>query len=373
VKLRLLVVSHPCVTPANQELFARVERRTGWDLAIVVPKRWKNEYGTQAAERWPSFGGSIIPVPVVLAGNIPLHVYAGGLRRRVERWRPDAVFVHHEPYGLATFQAFRAARRIGVPAGFYSAQNLLKKYPWPIRRLERMVHSSAAFALPVSEEVADVLRAKGYRGPLEVLPLGVDTSAFVGLDGRPPARPFTLGYVGRLADEKGVDTLLEALALLNDTDARCLIAGDGPARPSLEDLAGRLGVSDRVEWAGYVPHDEIPRAYAAMDVAVIPSRTVPSWKEQFGRVVLEALAAETPVIVSDSGELPRLTARTGGGWTFPEGDPDALAGRLRRLLYDRPAIESAAAIGAATVRREYDLDVIADRFAAAVENSRGPA
>jgi glycosyltransferase involved in cell wall biosynthesis len=372
VKLRLLCVSHPCVTPANQEFFARVERRTGWDLAIVVPKRWKNEYGTQAAERWPAFGGSIIPVPVVLAGNIPLHFYAGGLTRQIRRWRPDALFMHHEPYGLATFQAFRTARRMGIPAGFYSAQNLLKTYPWPIRRLERTVHSTAAFALPVSEEVADVLRAKGYRGPLQVLPLGVDTSAFAAVNGGPPDRPFTLGYVGRLADEKGVDTLLEALALLRDTDARCVIAGDGPARTTLEELAGRLGVSDRVEWTGYVPHDEVPRAYAAMDMAVIPSRTVPSWKEQFGRVVLEALATETPVIVSDSGELPRLTARTGGGWTFPEGDPEALAGRVRELLTDRPAIQRAAAAGAANVRREYDLDVIADRFAAAVENSRGP-
>src|SRR5207248_3451573 len=97
-------------------------------------------------------------------------------------------------------------------------------------------------------------------------------------------------------------------------DVTAVIVGDGPNRAEYERYAQELGLNGRVHWEGYVSHTEIPTVYSRFDALVVPSRAP---LEQFGRVVVEALAANVPVIASDAGELPRLMAKTGGGWLFP--------------------------------------------------------
>jgi L-malate glycosyltransferase len=365
--MRLAVVSHPCITPVNQDFYARVQAQTGWDITILLPRRWKNDYGRQRAERWPAFRGDLVALPVALAGNIPLHVYVARLRRRLRALRPDVVYVHHEPYAAATFQMLRAARGLdGTAIGFYSAQNLNKHYRWPVSGWERSVYSRADFALPVSNQVAGVLQAKGYRGQIEVLPLPIDTESFTPVAVN--SRPFTAGYVGRLAEEKGVDTLLEAMAMLEGEDTRLLVVGEGPARGALTARASELGLGQRVTWAGYVAHDTVPHVYRDMDVLVVPSKTVPSWKEQFGRVVIEALASGVPVIASDSGELPTLMHDTGGGWTFREGDSRQLAELLDAARTgSREDPRAMGARGRQAVARMFDVERVAQRFVSVCE------
>jgi glycosyltransferase involved in cell wall biosynthesis len=220
----------------------------------------------------------------------------------------------------------------------------------------------------VSETVASVLRRKGYDGHLRVLPLGVDTARLqpAGVD---PGRPFTVGYVGRLAEEKGVDLLLRALAILGDRGPLTLIAGDGPAAGDLRQLSRLLGIDGRVEWPGYVDHGSVADLYRRLDLLAVPSRTVPSWIEQFGRVVIEALACEVPVVASDSGELPQLIAQTGGGWTFPEDDADALARTIAAAAEAPAERRRRGAAGRRMVLQRYDLDAVASSFAETVEEA----
>ena len=149
-------------------------------------------------------------MPVVFSGSVPFHAYRARLKRIVARERPQAIYVHHEPYGVATFQAFLASRQFAdIPIGFYSAQNILKRYPWPISRFERYVYARASFAFPVSANVAAVLRRKGYRGGYAVLPLGIDTGLYrpdpAELSHNGAEHPLTVGYVG----SHGVDLLTE--------------------------------------------------------------------------------------------------------------------------------------------------------------------
>ncbi len=187
--MKLLVISHACITPANQDLFARVQRLTGWDLTLVLPRAWKSEYGRRRAELLAGFEAKLRPLPVALNGNILLHFYLASLSRLFSEERPDVIYVQHDPEGLATMQAFRANRRsVRVPIGFKSSESILKRYPWPIRRGERSVYRDAAFALPVARPAAEVLREKGYHGSLEVIPFGVDLSLYRAADGDRPSR-----------------------------------------------------------------------------------------------------------------------------------------------------------------------------------------
>ena len=145
--MKILVVSHSCATPVNQHLYAEVERLTGWDITLVVPSNWKTEYGkTVGGERWPSFKGRIIPVPVWRSGNIILHAYKTRFGRLIKQIRPDAIYVNHEPDAVATAQVFRANQAtLRCPIGFYSCQNLNKRYPIPFRWTESMVLRRSSF------------------------------------------------------------------------------------------------------------------------------------------------------------------------------------------------------------------------------------
>jgi glycosyltransferase involved in cell wall biosynthesis len=371
--VKLVVVSHPCARPENQEFFCDVERVSGWDLTIVTPQRWRSDYGWHRAERHPELRGELIPLPVLLAGNIPGHVYRRRLSSLLKDRRPDSVYVHHEPYALATIQTCFSARALGeVPVGFYSAQNILKRHRWPIGAGERWVFRRAGFALPISSSVAEVLRAKGYEGRLEVLPLGIRPGGRHASGKGDPASSeadrdtFTLGYVGRLSKEKGVDLIIDALGRLPGPRFRAVIVGDGPEREALQRRASELGLAGRVEWRGYVPHADQTEKYRGVDLVLVPSRTMPNWKEQFGRVVLEALSSGKPVLTSDSGELPNLVSQTGGGTTFPEDDLTTLVSRIEQVDAEPESLARWASRGHEAVERLFDSQVLAGRFCEAV-------
>ena len=372
--MKLLVVHPFAVVPTRQDFYARVQGITDWELTIVTPNRWKTDFGeTIRARRSPAYHGSLVALPVVLAGHIPLHAYVARLAPLVRRERPDVVYVYHEPYGVATFQAFLASSRAGLPSlGFYSSQNIAKRYPWPFSAGERFVYRRATFAIAPASGAADVLREKGYAGPVEVIQFGIDPDIFHP-DGpldegglRSGTDTLTIGYVGRLVPEKGVETLLEALALLPARNFKAIIAGTGPSERALKRRTAQLGLVDRVTWGGYVPYEETPSVYRGIDVLVLPSRTAARWKEQFGRVVIEAVACGACVAAADSGELPRVIAATHGGWTFPEGDPEALAGRLERLQASPSELAECRRRGHATVLERFHIDVVARRFANAL-------
>ena len=306
------------------------------------------------------------PVPVALNGNIPLHFYLTSFARLFSDERPDVIYVQHDPHGLATMQAFRANRRsVRVPIGFKNDQNILKRYPWPIPRGERSVYRDAAFALVVAPPMAEVLRSKGYRGPIDVIPHSLDLSLYRPMPRPGPREDLVVGYMGRLVPEKGVDTLIQALARTPER-IRALIVGSGPSEGDLRSLAADAGVADRVEWRGYVDHPSAPQAYAEMDVLAVPSKTTAGWREQFGRVVIEALACGVPVCSSDSGEPPALIAQTDGGWTFAEGDAAELAERFRWLDANRDQLRVRAESGLDGVRRLFSADAVAESFAGTI-------
>jgi glycosyltransferase involved in cell wall biosynthesis len=137
--------------------------------------------------------------------------------------------------------------------------------------------------------------------------------------------------VGRLVEEKGVDLLLEALAGLEGM-WRAYVLGSGPANGALQAQAQRLGLADRVSFDGWIPSAQMPAYYRQLDVLVLPSRTRPNWKEQFGRALVEAMACGVPVVGSDCGEIPNVIGDA--GLIFPEGQVAALREHLAQLLHD---------------------------------------
>jgi glycosyltransferase involved in cell wall biosynthesis len=379
--VKLLVVSHSCATTVNQAFFADVEAETEWSVTLLIPSRWKTAYGDlDTSLRWPSFRGKIRRENVFRPGDIPKHTYRSTLISLLREEKPDAIYVHHEPYGFATIQVYLAnAVSIRRPIGFYSCQNIMKNYPVVFQQMERWVFHNSHFAFPITQGVLDVLRAKGYRNAAEILPFPIDPVLY-----RPWASEaaeirarlgigserIVLGFIGRLVEEKGLRVLIAALKELPDLPWELLLIGEGPYEIELRQQIESLGQqAPRVRFIGYVPHTETPHWLSLLDMLVLPSETRPNWKEQFGRVLVEAMACGTPVIGSDSGEIPNVISGTGGGLIFHEGDPSALAQTIRRIICTPGLRAKLGEQGRQSVSRLYDPQALVRRFATIVQNA----
>jgi glycosyltransferase involved in cell wall biosynthesis len=263
--------------------------------------------------------------------------------------QPDIIHIDEEPYNVVAWQATRLARRVGARSLFFTWQNLTRRYPPPFRWCERYVYRHAAYAIAGNHAAVEVLRRKGYAGSLCVIPqFGVDPALYGAA--QPPDGVFVIGYVGRMVEEKGVADLLRAAAKL-DGNWHLRLLGAGPALEGFLDLAHILGISDRVQVTDQIPSPQVPSYLTHLHALVLPSHSCPNWKEQFGRVLTEAMASGVPVLGSDSGEVPNVIGDA--GLIFAEGDVEALRQHLATLMADVALWRELAARGRARVRDRF--------------------
>jgi glycosyltransferase involved in cell wall biosynthesis len=230
------------------------------------------------------------------------------------------------------------------------------------RRLDSRTARRCAALVAVSEDTRRAYLRQGYPDRIEVVYNGIelDGAAAPGTLrselGLPNGAPL-LGQVARLCDVKGQRELIEALAEL--PDARLVLFGrdhehGGAFRAGLERDAERLGVRDRVVFAGH--REDAPRLLGELDLFVLPS-----WTEGLPLVVLEAMARRRAVVATTVGGTPEVVEDGETGILVPPRDPKALAGAIRELLGDP---ERRQRMGEAGYRRA------AERFSAGAMTRR---
>ncbi len=330
--MRVLMISKACVTGTYQRKLEELARLPDVELSLVVPPYWRDGRTILPLEKAYTSGYDMHVLPMVFNGHFHVHFYRG-LGRLVPELQPHVVHIDEEPYNLATFQAMRLAKRHKAKVLFFTWQNLKRRYPFPFSWFERYNLRHADCAIAGSQEAASLLREKGYQRPVYVVPqFGVDPEVYrkqVPASQRQPG--LVIGYVGRLVEEKGVQILLRAVAGLRG-EWQLRVIGNGPYRVALEALCEELSIEERVVMEPWVPSGEMPRKLSGLDVLVLPSLTRSNWKEQFGRVLVEAMACQVPVVGSSSGEIPNVIGDA--GMVFPEGDYDALRETLSLLMGD---------------------------------------
>ncbi|HWG52675.1 MAG TPA: glycosyltransferase [Gemmatimonadaceae bacterium] len=179
-----------------------------------------------------------------------------------------------------------------------------------------------------------------------------------------PANQFTLGQVGRLSREKGPDILVSALARAMTQDLHLSLLGDGPERAALMALASRLGVSERIRWHGPVPNASA--TFTAFDGLVLSSRT-----EGVPIVLLEAMAAGTPIVASRVGGVPDMLSDA-EALLVPPDDSAALASALDALRADPAAAAARATAARARLEREFALEPWLRRYEALYRSLTDP-
>jgi glycosyltransferase involved in cell wall biosynthesis len=264
----------------------------------------------------------------------------------------DVMHLHSSTAGAVGRLALLAIPRMRRPACVFTPH----AWSWWVggpaafgyQMLERQIAPIADAIIAVSDDAAQIgRRILGRRsGRIRVIPNGVDVAHF-SPDGpavdRDPQRPLVV-CVGRLTEVKGFDLAVRAIAELG-RPVRLRIVGEGPQETELRRLAGRLGVAADVEFAGY--RSDPVEEYRAADVVLVPSR-----RDAFSLVLLEAMATGKPIIAT---RVCGASALEGAGVLVDTIDVSGIASTLRELLDAPGRREALAAAARRRALADYDL------------------
>jgi glycosyltransferase involved in cell wall biosynthesis len=380
--MRILVASHSYIVDLNCEklrMLAHLEPEI--EVTVVVPRRWKpGGVQNKIIETQPRQEGSfrVVPVSNFSENNQGLLTFGADIISLLRQFRPQIIQVEQgaKALGYAQLITLNKLMRLKAKNLFFTWWNLPYDLKFPLSLLEAYNLRNTHGLIAGNQDGARVLQQHGYQGPVKVMPqLGVDESRF-----RPQPQPelrsqlkiqptdFVVGFVGRFVEEKGLLTLGLALAGLQRYSWKWLLLGRGPLQPVLMEKAAEWGIKDRLIWVESVPHDEVPRYVNLMNTLVLPSETnnqfktltATGWKEQFGHVLIEAMASKVPVIGSDSGEIPYVIENA--GLVFPEGDVAALQTCLRQLMEQPESSQKLAQLGYERAMNQYTNQALAKQL-----------
>ena len=331
----------------------------------------------------PAAGASVVRVGLPVRHGRQLYALPAAVLAPVLGRRADLVHAHlGEDIAVLPLAALAARqRRLALvitvhesPAhttGVRDARTaLIRVLGGPI---ERWAQRRAAATIVLTARLADRVSAEVERERVHHIPRGIDRAAFAapGADPFPhlPGRPRVV-FLGRVVRAKGVETLVAAAALLRTPGVQVLLVGDGPDRARVQAAARRLGLSGRLHVTGFVAHDRVPAVLAAADLLVLPS-----FYEELGTVLIEALQVGLPAVASDVGGIPEVVEHGRTGLLVAPGDPAALAQAIDAVLGD-PALRARLQAGARARAADYDWERVTAQVHAlydAVVAQRPPA
>ncbi len=350
--MRTLIINSMFANSAYRRCAEELGSVPGMELTMLTVDAWRMN------ERPMPFDGvsSSAPYKTVIGktgwrGYENRGFYRSGLRRAFQVSRPEVLFLMEEPFSIFAAEILLAKAIFApkIPVVFFTWNNLsLKDFDYRpsffYRNVARQTLPRMQFALTANTAGIEVLRNAGFDNPIRTIGYGVDTAAYqASRTDRVNEIRSTLdiadddvvvGYVGRMLEMKGVDLLIEAYATLKSEyphlKTKLLLIGSGEAEQSLLQLAKQRGIDSEICHIPSIPHHEVPDYMHALDILVLPSRRRAMWAEQFGRVLVEAMAAGKIVIGSSSGAIPEVIGD--GGFIFPENDSTALGASLHRAL-----------------------------------------
>jgi glycosyltransferase involved in cell wall biosynthesis len=336
--------------------------------------------GTDRAERETdgrvkSFGGVDSPMWRRMRSVDP------ALRMMLGPAKDELILGHFAPYVLGALDAAKEHPFVVYFHGPWAEESVTEGRNaisgFLRRQLEKTVYGRADACIVLSRAFSELLQRDYGVDParIHVIPGGVDASRFDALPTREEARQ-ALGWeptvptvlaVRRLVKRTGVDRLIAAAAAIRARvpDVRILIAGEGEERTALEAQAKSLGVADAVRLLGFIPEAQLPLAYRAADLTVVPSIAL----EGFGLIVPESLAAGTPVLVTPVGGLPETVEGLSYALVLWDASAPSIADGIAEALTGKRALPTPAEC-MSFARERYDWPVIARRVAALLSQVR---
>ncbi len=298
----------------------------------------------------------------------------------VAGFQPDAI-VAYDSLSAAAWIGARAARKLRVPLVLVeAAAGEMRGRQWLLQELGRRVWGRAIRSATTAVVALDaVARARvlthGFpASKVEVLPAGVDLAKYrpglaSGLVTRHHIRGRALLYVGRIAEERGLEVLVRAFAgsVGQRADWSLVLAGEGPARPSVRALVDRLGIASHVHWTGLPREEELPGLLSSSTLLAIPALD----DSVRGLNITRAMACGLPILVSDRPNLKQIVEDDRHGLVVKAGDLAAWHAALQRAAMSPDARRRWSLNVRAAAEERYAWPRVARRFESLVRSARG--
>ena len=291
-------------------------------------------------------------VPLAANGSVaPIAPDASCALRTIRSLRDeqfDVIHVHEPLVPGPTMTTVIAASAPKVGTFHAAGGSAAYRWLWPVTR---WLAGRLAVRCAVSEDARDMAR-RALGGDYVLVHNGIEIERFSKATPWPTTAP-TVFFVGRHEPRKGLAVLLEAMQFLR-SEIRLWVGGDGPETETLREQAAS---DERVEWLGRLDDDEVARRLRGADVFCAPSLH----GESFGVVLLEAMAAQTPIVASDLPGYHNVARAGQDALLVPPGDPAALAAALTRVLDEPKLAESLVASGECRAA-QHSMDRLAESY-----------
>lgn len=365
--MNVVVVSHALLVPANRDRWRVLAQTHNVHVCLIVPKNWVSRWlGVKQVMQGESEIGEmfeVCPLQVLNPGNMMRYTYIS-LDMELKRIKPDIIQIHQEPTSFACIQTL-LYRRLWAPGAktlIFTWNNISTRARNPIiRLLKKFTLAKTDAFIAGNSEAKSILLDEGFKKPIFVqTEIGVNEKIWQPIqtdDKEALSKRFTIGFVGRLEPSKGVWDLIQSVKRL-DEDWELLLVGNGPLAEEITRWIQSEECKNRVRILSGLERKDLPPVYQSMDVLVLPSRTTPTWKEQFGLVLAEAMLSGVPVIGSDSGAIGEVIGDA--GLIFPEGNVEALVRCLSEVMRKKELRDEMASRGYSRALRLYSTQALAE-------------
>ncbi|MEA5466112.1 glycosyltransferase [Leptothoe sp. PORK10 BA2] len=361
--LRVLFISHTYVVGINQGKLAAIADQA--EVGLLTPATWCSQGWDRVLLLETPFPNiTMFPSKILFSGRGGAYVFNPfRIWQAIGQFKPDILQVEEEVFSLCALQLAIFSRLMRLPLVIFGWENMDRNLPLPRRWIRDFVLSTASAILAGNRDGGQLLKQWDYRGIIEVMPqMGVDEEIFSPELITSSNDKINIGFLGRIVPEKGIDLMLKAAQQLQKQGLpfEMTICGSGPAQADLVTMAKDLGVEGCVRWRGAVAHGQVPAEMAQFDVLVLPSRTIDTWKEQFGHVLIESMAMGIPTVGSTCGEIPNVIDHP--ELVFAENDADGLGTLLSRLVRDQEFRQSMGNFCLQRTQQHYTHKRIAQRL-----------
>ncbi len=370
--MNIVIIGHTYISPINRKKWVVLAQLyPALNITIIFPSTWPTTLFNHVAEISDEYylpNCRFVALNARKTGNELLYSYKTyQLYKIIREAKPTLIQVEQGCSAMSYAQANIISKMLNrkITSLFFTWVNWEQhesfKHKLLLRPIEQLNLASAHAAIVGNHDAGNILQKKKFLKPIYVIPqLGVDTDIFKP-DPQPRSGRKRIGFIGRFTPEKGMLTLLEAFADLAHffADWDLVFVGKGSHKDALEQGIIHHNLHERSFIIDPVPHEQVAGLINSMDILVLPSYDTPCWREQFGHIIIEAMACGVAVIGSNAGEIPHVIDIF--GLIFEQKNAQALLAQLKTLMQDDGLRHALAQQGLKHAQTKYSHQAIAEQ------------
>lgn len=377
--MRILFIWHAAVEPEYRKLFKELSKEVG-SLLVITPKSWTEGGKLQffQEKKEIDFNYDIVPLSAIFRDKLRGHFYPNFIKimSLIKKFQPDILHLFEEPSSFVCTELISILKIFSPNTKIIleSFENLNVPQRYLYYYIQKFNLNNTDMLLTVPEEGKMLWKNRGYKNIISKINVGIDERFFFknnnsinlkNLEFLNIRENIRICYIGRVVYEKGLHLLVNSFSMLlknEGVDADLLIVGNGNSDyiNDLKNIANQFGVTDKIFFIDSVDSNYLVSIYSKCDILVLPSITTTKWKEQFGRVLIEAMACEVAVIGSSSGEIPNVIGDA--GLIFKEGDGYDLYQKLKTLVINNNLRNELISKGKKMVENMYTWTAVAKQL-----------